>query len=403
MDHPMDLTHWLHALDRQTLVVPVRRALRCETAEVLGWDYERIGQNLLAMNTGGLYRFHGKARDRGQTVEWSLVLKSIQQPGGGSDSPSHHAYWRREVEVYQSDLLDDLPEGLAAPRCFGTVEMPGGGIGVWLEEIIETPGGDWPLARYALAARHLGRFNGVYLTDRPLPSYPWLTRRKFHDGFAGDTPLRDCFGSPGRWDHPAMRRAFRPPVADDLLRLRDDHPWFLDALDRLPQTLCHHDAWRANLLSRLTPQGEEETVAVDWALVGIGAIGQPLGELVFTTLLLYQGKVPDAAALRERVFEGYLEGLRDVGWHGDPRLARLGFAASAVFHAGCMLPWIIKRTLEEHALSGVERRWARPLEELLEHWAERANDLLVVVEEARSLVSAFEAEEPGHAPTEFGQ
>ena len=64
----MTLTHWLQAIDRQSLNLPVRRALRRETAEVLSWEYERIGQNLLALTTGGLYRFHGTAEDRGQTV-----------------------------------------------------------------------------------------------------------------------------------------------------------------------------------------------------------------------------------------------------------------------------------------------------------------------------------------------
>jgi hypothetical protein len=31
---------------------------------------------------------------------------------------------------------------------------------------------DWPLERYGLAARHLGQFNGRYLTGTPLPQHP---------------------------------------------------------------------------------------------------------------------------------------------------------------------------------------------------------------------------------------
>ncbi len=80
----------------------------------------------------------------------------------------------------------------------------------------------------------------------------------------------------------------------------------LDGLARLPQTVDHNDAWRANLLSHLTPHGEEETVAVDWALAGIGAIGQPLSELVFTSLILCQGTMPDAEVLDKQVFESYV-------------------------------------------------------------------------------------------------
>jgi hypothetical protein len=385
----MDLNGWLQAIDPQTLMGPVRRALGRESLEVLDWEYERIGQNPLATTTDGLYRLRGTARDREQTAEWRLVLKSIRR-GMGSDNPSHRGYWRREAHVYESGLLDDLPEGLAAPRCFGTVEQPGGGIGLWLEEVIEAPGGEWSPARYALAARHLGRFSGVYLAGRPLPSYPWLIRRPFREQFAGDTELREYIASASTWDHPALRRAFRRPVAGHLLRLWDDHAVFLDALARLPQALCHHDAWRANLLSRLTPRGAEETVAVDWALAAIGALGQPLSELVFTSLILCQGTMPGAEVLDQQVFEGYLEGLRDTGWRGDPRLVRLGFAASAVWHAAILLPGFIQRTLEEREPSAVEQRWGRSLEDLLQYWAEVMEVLLVVVDEARRLIKTVD-------------
>jgi hypothetical protein len=34
----------------------------------------------------------------------------------------------------------------------------------------------WSLRDYAYAARQLGRFNGAYLTERPLPAAEWLSR-----------------------------------------------------------------------------------------------------------------------------------------------------------------------------------------------------------------------------------
>ena len=36
--------------------------------------------------------------------------------------------------------------------------------------------GGWPVARFGLAARHLGRFSGRSLVGHPLPDAPWLSR-----------------------------------------------------------------------------------------------------------------------------------------------------------------------------------------------------------------------------------
>src|SRR3712207_7779326 len=58
-------------------------------------------------------------------------------------------------------------------------------------------------------------------------------------------------------------------------RLWEERERFLTALDRLPQTFCHHDAFRRNLLVRRGPEGEE-LVALDWTQTGHGAVGQEL-------------------------------------------------------------------------------------------------------------------------------
>jgi hypothetical protein len=136
----MDTAVWLQAMDRERLTGPVRRALGSDTAEVVDWVWRPIRFRLLAPHTGGVYRVQGTARDGDKTVSWSLVLKLV---AAGVERPSHHAYWQREALLYQSGLLDDLPDGLAAPHCFGIVATPDGGRGLWLEEIVEETGVDW--------------------------------------------------------------------------------------------------------------------------------------------------------------------------------------------------------------------------------------------------------------------
>jgi len=49
---------------------------------------------------------------------------------------------------------------------------------------------------------------------------------------------------------PVLWHLYPPSVVDELRHLWDEREHFLTALDRLPQTFCHHDTFRRNLLVR---------------------------------------------------------------------------------------------------------------------------------------------------------
>ena len=55
--------------------------------------------------------------------------------------------WDREAEAYASGLLETLPRGLAAPRCFG-VDRHDGTLWIWLEDIGDDTA-TWDVERYA--------------------------------------------------------------------------------------------------------------------------------------------------------------------------------------------------------------------------------------------------------------
>jgi hypothetical protein len=224
-------------------------------------------------------------------------------------------------------LLADLPPGLAAPRCLGVETYPGDETWLWLEDVTETGPKAWPLDRYGLAAQHLGRFNGQYLTGKPLPTMPWLAnshiRQRIVDAEATIAELPQTSQSP----------VFADLLAEDslerMLTLWAARELLLARLNHLPQTLCHFDAFRRNLLNRPGPTGAAETVAIDWALTGPGVIGQELVALFHTSLTFTTFDLDQIPTLDQLIFQGYLAGLRESGWLGDPRLARFGFAASA--------------------------------------------------------------------------
>jgi hypothetical protein len=364
----------------------VRRALGEPDAEIDAWHAEAIHGPIGSGFTVGVYRVTGTARVRARPAPWSVVLKILRHPDGPRiyDDPGGANYWRREACAYESGLLDDLPAGIRAPRCFAAVPQPDQSVMLWLEDVPGRYHDPWPVARYTATARRLGQFNGAYLAGRPLPSYPWLLREPARSWVASQAAYVRLAERPETWHDPLLRRAFPIPVADRLLRLWREQETFLGALARLPRTFCHYDAGRHNLLPR--PGGEHDcTVAVDWEYAAIAAVGEEAGLLVSTPPPLDATSPADLLSLYERVLDGYLDGLADAGWSGDPRVVRLGFTAGAALRMVFRMT-TLRAVLEPARREREEQRWGRPIAELLPARAALTYALLDLADEARALI-----------------
>ena len=138
--------------------------------------------------------------------------------------------------------------------------------------------------------------------------------------------------------------------------MRDDQPLFLDCLDRLPRTVCHYDLHPANLFA----DGEGSTVAIDWAFVGLGAIGEDAGNLVPDSVLDFHVDPSQIDALYELAAGSYHRGLRDAGWNGPTSTVRLAMAAAIAAKFAWIAPAILRATSEERQLLN-----GRPIEEAL--------------------------------------
>ena len=139
----------------------------------------------------------------------------------------------------------------------------------------------------------------------------------------------------------------------------------LRALEAGPQTFCHLDFYPANLFV-----DGDETVLVDWAYCGIGALGEDPGNFVPDTLL--DGFAPAEAAveLERAVWDGYLAGLADAGWAGDERALRFAF---------CATPWLKYQSLLAALASwplddATKTRWRATLP-LIERLGDEAREL----------------------------
>jgi hypothetical protein len=375
----------LFAIDHSTLTPLVQSALGSGTVEVTHWEREQLHGGFGSGTA--VYRYVGEGRDQGRMVPWSLILKVLHPSGGSADISAWNCY-RREAAAFQSGCLDNLPGGLAAPRCFGVVEHADGTCWIWLEELTDDIGPHWPFEHYGVVARHAGQFNGAYLSGRPCPSWPWLSSgwlREFIGLNASTIPqIRRSL------DHPMVRRSLPREGSERFFRLWEERNLYLDALDRLPQTLCHMDLFRRNLFARKRAGSDGyETVAVDWAYAGWGAIGTELVPLVQASVTFFEVDLSQVQVLEDVVFAGYLEGLRDAGWQSDPRQVRLGYTAASLRYRFADLWRTLPILLDESLHAIAEQVLGRTQGEVCDHFAEVGSLMYRLTDEARGLMDVL--------------
>lgn len=321
--------------------------------------------------TGGIWRVRGEG--------FSYVLKVVRGdrpdetgrwPVG--DDPRHWNYWRREPLAYETDLPDAFAgSGLRAPVCYAVVEREPKVVALWLEDVPPTE--EWTVERVARTALQLGRAQGTFLAGRPLPDEPWLSRRWLR-AYIASKPVDPSYFDPGHpvWRLDAAREAFPPRLIERLGRLWEERERLLQLVESLPLTLCHLDFWPANLVAH----GDDETVAIDWAFAGLGALGEDASNLVPDTVadhFLPASSLPDLDAA---VYAAYRDGLRDAGWNGNERTLRLGYTAAGVKYCW-LLPLNLARLETDAELRAYGGESAHPLEFVL---GERAAMLQLVAD-----------------------
>ena len=360
-------------LERADIEPVVRRALNAPAAVLLAFSVEELaggdGQDL------GVVRAAGDALVGTATVHWTVIGKRLA-PVSAANAPHAWSHPRREASAYASGLLGDLPEGLSAPRCLGTSEGEDGALVLWLDEVANAAS-RWTLADYARVAHDLGRFNGAYLAGRPLPRQPWLSRHWLHSWLAEGADAVAALDADR--SHPLVDRVFPAAVAGSLTRLWERRAAQLAALDRLPHTFCHNDAFRRNLFTSAT-----WTVAVDWAFAGSGPLGAELAPLVWGSLGFLEAEWHERRALERGVLDAYADGLRAAGARVSTDDIHRGYATTAALRYGAGVVRLMVPVLRDEALQhGPERVLGIPFGDVVEHWAALIREVLALGEPGR--------------------
>jgi hypothetical protein len=252
--------------------------------------------------------------------------------------PRRWTYWCREPLAYQHDLAGAYAgSGITAPACLG-VHIDDREAALLLGWVEGEPGEAWPPASYGPAAEALGRAQAPFLRGRSLPEVSWLSRGFLRE-YSSEKPVRwELLDDDEAWAHPVVRQTFPAGLREGVLFVHAHRERLYQISESLPRTFCHLDFWPKNLFRR--PGGQ--LVVIDWSFVGAGAIGEDAGNLVPDAAFDHFLAASDLPRLEQVVFDGYMRGLRAVGWDEDPRLIQLGMWSSAVKY-----DWLAALTLAQ--------------------------------------------------------
>ncbi|MFF3331018.1 phosphotransferase [Streptomyces sp. NPDC002888] len=206
---------------------------------------------------------------------------------------------------------------------------------------------------------------------------PWLSHRFLREYVGTNLLGQELLDDDEAWQQPLVRDHFPPGLRRDMVRLHHDREWFLQVMETLPRAFCHLDMWPANVRS-----DGPDSVALDWAFAGDGALGEDLGnhlpDSVFD-LFLPAARLPEYA---DRAYDAYLHGLRSTGWRGDEQFVRLAVCASAVKY-DWLTALMLARASEEQLDYGGARTVSAELRyrergltlAFLAEWASKAREL----------------------------
>jgi hypothetical protein len=252
--------------------------------------------------------------------------------------PRRWNYWAREALVYQHHLTDVYAEaGIHAPACLESRVNEREAL-LLLEWVDGQPGESWPVDLYGPVAEALGRGQAPFLNGQPIPTFPWLSRG-FLRQYSSEKPVEwELLDDNETWQHPVVRETFPVELRDGVVFVHANSERLYRISESLPRTLCHLDFWPKNLFRR----PGDEIGLIDWGFVGLGSVGEDVGNLVADASFDHFVAAEGLPHLEQVVFDGYLRGLRSAGWNEDPRLVQLGMWSSAVKY-----DWLAASTLAQ--------------------------------------------------------
>jgi hypothetical protein len=334
-------------VDDATLAAMVAEQLGASQVEVLTSSADVFPYDLDALTTAGRYWVHGTARHDGGESPYAFFVKVVQSwerspifafvPPELREMALAAMPWRREPDVYSSDLRDRLPDGLTMPRAYGVRHLDELSAAVWLEavDVVDVV---WDADRFARAAHLLGRLAGSpdVAPLGAIGEVADLARGYYHGRFASQ--ILPALHDDGLWRHPVVAATFDDRLRRDMVAAADGLLGRLPELDQVPVLTLHGDACTRNLLVRQgAPDGE--LVLIDYGFWGRGPVGFDLTQLLVGEVQTGERPAADLPALEAACLPAYLAGMQAEGVDLDIDLVRRAHSLLLLLFAGLsMIP-----------------------------------------------------------------
>ncbi|MFF2091192.1 phosphotransferase [Paenibacillus sp. NPDC058174] len=206
----------------------------------------------------------------GEKLPYRIVLK-VQNKWERYGDPGS---WRREYDLYASDLGATFSDALRWPACYhaemNTEETK---FQLWLEYIDGVTGLDLTSDMYEQAALELGRYQGKLYAEQPAVLHS-LTNLS-HADLMKNTYLH-YRSWPVVYDYIRSEECEFPQHVRQMLIDIDEHAdEILARIEKLPLVLCHRDFWVTNLI-----YADGKIALIDWDTSGWGYLGEDLASLI---------------------------------------------------------------------------------------------------------------------------
>jgi hypothetical protein len=299
------------------LAAMVADLLHEDDAELLDSRVDPVDYDLPAITTGGRWWVSGHAATPCCRAPFRMFVKQVQSwsrspyfqyvPEDIREWAAATVPWKTEADVYRSDLVHLLPNGLSAPRALGVFDLDELSSSIWLEEVPVRPA-VWDLARHERAAYLLGRFSAspALAALGELRHVEW-TMSTYAAGRLA-TQVVPMLMSEEVWRHP-LCAAFDAELKDRLREAAADSTVLAAEADTMPTMLSHGDACPNNLMAG----ADDGFVMIDFGFLGGAPVAFDLSQLLVGDVQIGRRSADDLAERDEAIVAAYVAGLRAEG------------------------------------------------------------------------------------------
>jgi len=227
-------------------------------------------EQLQGGTVGNVQLISGIAKTATEETPYKIVLK-IQKKWMRDGDPLS---WRREYDLYTSELGTSFSASLRWPTCYHTaMNEAQDETQLWMEYVEGTTGYDLTTEMLETAAAELGRYQGRLYAQNP-------------DYLRNITNLGDVNAVENfyrHWKHKNVEYKYiREPgceipkhLCDMLIDIDSRADAIFERIRKLPVMFCHRDFWVANII-----HSNNGIALIDWDTTGHGYLGEDVMQLI---------------------------------------------------------------------------------------------------------------------------